>query len=401
MTARRDAGARERWLVLVLAGVQFTHIMDFMILMPLGPQLMRLWGIDTSQFGLLVSAYTLAAALTALLCALYMDRFDRKRALLLLYAGFAVSTLLCALAPGYSTLLAMRALAGAFGGVTGAAVYSIIADVVPEHRRGTAMGTLAIAFPLSSVAGVPFGLVLANWLNWRAPFFLLALISAAILVAAWRLTPSLAAHVEEARARHPLRLALAVFADANHRRALALVTLLVFGGFSVIPFIAPYMVANVGLAETDLPWLYFFGGLATVFTSRLFGRLSDRFGKREMFTVLTGISVVPLLITTNLPPVPVWAAIAASVLFMVFVSGRFIPAMAIVTAAAQPRLRGTFMSFNTALQQVALGLASVSSGLLIGSTGAGQLTRYWLAGMVAVGCTLATIGLARRVRAVA
>jgi predicted MFS family arabinose efflux permease len=168
----------------------------------------------------------------------------------------------------------------------------------------------------------------------------------------------------------------------------------------VIPFIAPYMVANVGLAETDLPWLYFFGGLATVFTSRLIGRLSDRHGKRRMFTLVASISIVPLLVTTNLPPVPVWVAIAASMLFMVFVSGRFIPAMAIVTGAAQPHLRGSFMSFNTALQQVALSLASVSSGLLIGSTASGALTRYGLVGLLSVACVLTAIWLAQRVRAV-
>ena len=400
MNPKELSPSRERWLLFLLAGVQFTHIMDFMVIMPLGPQLMRLWGISAHQFGLLVSAYTFAAAATALACAFYMDRFDRRRALLILYSGFVLSTLLCALAPTYETLLAARAVAGAFGGVAGAAVYSIIGDVIPEHRRGSAMGSLAIAFPISSVAGVPIGLMLANWFNWRAPFLLLTVLSLLVLIGAWKLVPRLAGHVDRARAQHPLRQAMAVFADANHRRALALVSILIFGGFSVIPFIAPYMVANVGLKETDLPWLYFFGGLATVFTSRLIGRFSDRYGKREMFTLLASISIVPLLITTNLPPVPVWVAISASVLFMVFVSGRFIPAMAIVTGAAQPHLRGSFMSFNTALQQVALSLASVSSGLLIGSTASGALTRYWLVGIVSVCCVLTAIALARRVRAV-
>jgi predicted MFS family arabinose efflux permease len=400
MSAVAGTASRERWLVLLLAGIQFTHILDFMVIMPLGPQLMRLWGIGTHQFGLLVSAYTFAAAATALLCAFYMDRFDRRRALLILYTGFALSTLLCALAPNYETLLAARAVAGAFGGTTGAAVYSIIGDVIPDQRRGSAMGLLAIAFPISSVAGVPIGLMLANWFDWRAPFLMLTLVSLVVLIAAWKFVPRLAGHVERARTVHPLRQAQAVFADANHRRALALVSVLIFGGFSVIPFIAPYMVANVGLAETDLPWLYFFGGLATVFTSRLIGRLSDRHGKRRMFTLVASISIVPLLVTTNLPPVPVWVAIAASMLFMVFVSGRFIPAMAIVTGAAQPHLRGSFMSFNTALQQVALSLASVSSGLLIGSTASGALTRYGLVGLLSVACVLTAIWLAQRVRAV-
>ncbi|HUF20086.1 MAG TPA: MFS transporter [Burkholderiales bacterium] len=391
---------RERWLLILLAGVQFTHILDFMVMMPLGPQFMRLWDIDAHQFALLVSVYTFTASGSALLCALYLDRFDRRRALLFIYGGFVLATLFCALSPDYRTLLLARALAGAFGGIAGATVYSIIGDTIPEARRGTAMGVLMTAFPVSAVAGVPFGLLLADWFDWRAPFVFLAAVSGLILIGAYRVVPHLHAHVEHARARHPFSQVVAVFLDANHLRALALVSILIFGGFSVIPFMAPYMVANVGLAESDLPWLYFFGGLATVFTSRLFGRLADRHGKREMFTLLAALSILPLLLITNLPPVPVWGAIATSVIFMVLVSGRFVPAMAMVTAAAQPRMRGTFMSCNSAIQHLALGLASLSSGLIIGRADDGQLTRYWATGLVAAAATLTAVWLAQRVKAV-
>ncbi len=386
-------------LLVVLAAVQFTHILDFMVLMPLGPQLMRLWGINASRFGLLVSAYTFAAAAAALLCAFYMDRFDRRRILLFLYGGFVLSALLCALAPNYSWLLAARAITGAFGGMAGAAVFSIIADTIPDSRRGAAMGVLMIAFPISAVAGVPLGLFLANEFSWRAPFMFLAVVSSLVLVAAWKFVPPLRGHVSGTRL-NPLAQVRAVFGDANHRRALALIAILLFGGFSVIPFIAPYMVANVGLKETDLPYLYLFGGLATVFTSRLIGRLADKYGKREVFTLIATISIAPLLITTNLPPVPVWVAIAASAIFMVFVSGRFVPAMALVTGAAQPQLRGSFMSFNSAIQQFSLGAASLTSGLLLGHAANGALTRYWLAGLIAVACTLICMRLAWRVKSV-
>jgi predicted MFS family arabinose efflux permease len=384
-------------LLVVLAGVQFTHILDFMVLMPLGPQLMRLWRIDAGQFGVLVSAYTFTAAITALLCAFYIDRFDRKRALLVLYAGFATATLSCAIAPSYEWLLVARAAAGAFGGVVGAAVYSIIGDTIPDSRRGGAMGVLMTAFPISAVFGVPFGLFLANLWDWRAPFYFVSGAAVLILIVAAKLIPSLRGHVAHARLQNPLGLAKAVFSDGNHRRAFVFIALLIFGGFSVIPFIAPYMVANVHLKETDLPWLYFFGGLATVFTSRLIGKLTDRRGKREMFTVIAAISIAPLLITTNLPPVPAWVAIGASVIFMVFVSGRFVPAMAMVTAAAQPNVRGGFMSFNTAIQHLALSLASLSSGYLIGHGPNDELTRYWLVGLISVACALTCIWLARRI----
>jgi predicted MFS family arabinose efflux permease len=369
--------------------------------MPLGPQFIRLWGIDARQFGVLISAYTFTAAITALLCAVYIDRFDRKRALLVLYAGFAISTLLCALAPDYEWLLVARAAAGAFAGVVGAAVYSIVGDTIPDSRRGRAMGTVMIAFPISAVFGVPFGLFLANLWDWRAPFFFVASVSALTIIAAAKIVPPVRGHVEHARSQNPIRLATAVFSDANHRRAFAFIALLIFGGFSVIPFIAPYMVANVHLAESRLPWLYFFGGLATVFTSRLIGKLTDRHGKREMFTLVAAISIAPLLVMTNLPPVPAWLAICTSATFMVFVSGRFVPAMALVTAAAQPRVRGGFMSFNTAIQHLALSLASLSSGYLIGRGSSGELTRYWLVGLISVACALTCIWLSHRVKAVA
>ena len=149
--------AQEKRLVAVLAGIQFTHIMDFMILMPLGPQLMRVMHVSPQQFGLLVSIYTLSAAIASLVTAFYTDRFDRRGTLLVLYAGFVVSTLFCGLAPGFATLVAARAVAGAFGGVAGTTVHSIIGDAIPDERRGQATGLVMTAFALSSIVGVPLG----------------------------------------------------------------------------------------------------------------------------------------------------------------------------------------------------------------------------------------------------
>ncbi|UCD69538.1 MAG: MFS transporter [Betaproteobacteria bacterium] len=395
-----DPALRERSMLLVLLGVQFTHFMDFMVLMPLGPQFIRIWQITPTEFAILVSAYTLSAAVASVLCGLYVDRFDRKRALLFLYGGFTISTLLCAAAPDYAWLLAARSISGAFGGIAGAAVYSIVGDVIPDARRGTAMGIVMTAFPISAVAGVPLGLTLANAFDWRAPFTFLAVVSTLVFFTAAWLLPRMDAHVVQARSRHPIRQAMEVLSDNNQVRALTLTAVMIFGGFSVIPFIAPYMVANVGLAETDLPWLYLFGGAATVFTSRLWGRMSDRRGKHQMFTIISGISIFPLLACTNLPPVPVWVAVLVMVTFMIFVSGRFVPAMAIVTGAAQPDLRGAFLSFNSATQQFGSSAASLASGFIIDHTASGRLTGYWISGLIAVGCTILAIRLARDVRIV-
>ena len=192
----------------------------------------------------------------------------------------------------------------------------------------------------------------------------------------------------------------AVLSTGNLLCAFLFMFVLMFAGFSVIPFISPYMVANVGLKETDLPYLYLFGGLATAFSSRYIGKLADKHGKKPVFTAIALISLIPLLITTNLPPVPVWVAICASVIFMVFVSGRFVPAMALVISSVQPRFRGGFMSINAAIQQLGLGLASLMSGFIIGHAADGTLTHYWLTGLIAVAATLVTIALAWRVKPV-
>ena len=396
-----DIPPGERSLVLVLAAIQFTHIMDFMIMMPLGPQLMRLMLISPAQFGLLVSAYTLTAAIAALAVAFYTDRFDRRQTLLFLYAGFLISTLLCGIAPGYTELLAARAVAGAFGGVAGATVHSIIGDAIPENRRGAATGMIMSAFALSSIIGVPIGLVLAAHFSWRAPFLLLVGVSVIVFILTWKILPSMRGHIVAGESQRPLHQMKAVLGTANHLRAFAFMFALMFAGFSVIPFISPYMVANVGLKETDLPYLYLFGGLATAFSSRYIGKLADRYGKQQIFTLIGLISIVPLLITTNLPPVPVWVAICASVIFMVFVSGRFVPAMALVISSVHPHLRGGFMSINSAIQQLGLGAASLLAGTIIGHGAGGTLTNYWLVGLIAVAATLLAIVLAWRVKPVA
>lgn len=389
---------RERSLLLLLAALQVTHIMDFMVMMPLGPQLMRVLHVTPHDFGLLVSAYTFGAAASGFFAAFHIDRFDRKTALLGIYAGFTVATLLCALAPGFWTLLAARVAAGVFGGILGAVVYAIVGDLVPEQRRGTAMGIISAAFSLSAIAGVPVGLFLANHFDWRAPFAFLTVTSFLLWVLCWRTLPRVNRHMEIRREVSVLEQLHAVFAQRNHLNAFALIATLMFAGFSVIPFISPYTVANVGLKETDLPYLYLAGGLATLFTSRWIGRLSDRHGKKRVFRVVAAISIVPLLITTNLPPVPVPVAIAASVVFMVFVSGRFVPVMALVTSSVTPRLRGSFLAFNSSIQQLFAGLAAYSAGLIMGRAADGRITHFWAVGLLAVTATLACIWLAGRVK---
>ena len=390
---------KKEWPILViLAGIQFTHIMDFMIMMPLGPQYLRLFAITPQEFGFLISAYTFAASAAGFIGALYIDRFNRKSALLILYACFAVATLACALAPGYGWLLAARSLAGAFGGLIGATVFAIVADFIPESRRGAATGTVMSAFSLAAIAGVPIGLFLANHFSWRAPFIFLTVLVIVFLITARRVLPDLKSHLSDAPHVSALAHVREVFSHGNHLRAFLLIAMLMFAGFSVIPYIGPYMVANVGLSETDLPYLYFSGGLMTLFTARYFGKMADRHGTRKVFILVAMVSILPILVLTNLRPTGLPMAIVIMTVFMVFVSGRFVPAMALITSSVTARLRGSFMSFNASVQQMAAGLAALTAGGIIGISPSGLLTNFWGVGLMAVFFTICCMLLVGRIK---
>ena len=385
----------ERLLLLVLAAIQFTAIVDFLIILPLGPQYMRVFHITPGQFGVIVSAYAISAGISGVATGFVLDRFDRKRALLVLYLGFCVGTLFCALAPTYPLLVAARVVAGAFGGVAGALILAIIGDVIPEERRGAAMGLVMSSFSVASICGVPIGLLLANSLNWHLPFFVLAGLSFIILVASARILPSLRGHLEHAKNQHPVARMLAVLSHADHQMAFLFMALLSFTGFIIFPNIANYMVWNVGLLEKQLPLIYLAGGVFTVFSLNWIGRWADRSGKLRVFTLMSLSATIPILILTNLPRVSLSAAIATSTLLMVCMSGRMVPAMALMTASIEPQYRGGFMSINSSVQQFACGVAAYVSGQILTQKETGELAHFPLLGVASIICALTCIYLAR------
>jgi predicted MFS family arabinose efflux permease len=391
---------RERALLYTLAAIQFTHIMDFMIMMPLGASLMRVFGISPEQFSWLVAVYGISAATTGFLGGFVLDRFDRRTALLTLYAGFGLATLSCALAPNFHFLLVSRVAAGAFGGVASSVVTAMVGDAIPPERRGRAMGIVMSAFPMASVFGVPLGLVLASWLQWHAPFFLLGAMSLGILAFARRTLP----HVHSHRAdTHPVRQMWDIVTHRVHVRGFLLTAVLVFGGGCVIPFMAPTMVENVGLNERwQLPLVYLCGGLCAFFTVPWFGRLSDRHDKINVLAAVSAFATVPaVLIVTRLGPGPLYLTLAATTLFFVGMSGRFTPAMALITNAVEARYRGGFMSVNSAVQQASGGLANVVAGLLVTAGPDGRLLGYPRTGWIAVGAVAVALALAAWLRAAA
>ncbi|HEY0945884.1 MAG TPA: MFS transporter [Opitutaceae bacterium] len=387
----------ERWALWTLAAVQFTHIMDFMIMMPLGSHLMRVFAIGPAQFSWLVSAYGWSAGFMGFLGGFVLDRFDRKRALLALYTGFGIATLACALAPTFHLLVLARIAAGAFGGVAGSVVTAMVGDLIPPERRGRAMATVMSAFPLASILGVPVGLMLAGWWEWHAPFFLLAGLSVVIFAVAWRVLPHVTVHRTD---QHPVRQMFAIVTHPVHVRGFLLSTALVFAGGSVIPFMAPSMVANVGVPEERLWLIYLAGGGCTFFSMPWFGRLSDRHDKLRVLAWATLAAAITVLILTNLPASPLPVALVVAGLFFVSMSGRFTPAMALITNAVEARYRGGFMSVNAAVQQAASGLATIISGLLVTrDLATGRLLGYPRVGLVAAACFGLTVVLAAWLRA--
>jgi predicted MFS family arabinose efflux permease len=394
---------RERYLLLTLSGMQFSHILDFMIMMPLGPILMHEFGIGTHQFGFLVASYSFSAALAGVLAATFVDKFERKRLLLTVFALFGLATLACGLSPSYATLLIARGLAGAFGGIIGAMVQTLVGDLIPFERRATASGVISASFSLSTVAGVPLSLWLANHFQWRAPFILIACSTVLFLIVALRHLPDVRHHLSpstgsgQAKRAHPFSAMFEVLNDANHLRALIFTMLILFSGFTVIPYITVYAVSNVGISLHDIPYVYLAGGAATLISSRLIGRWADAAGKVKIYRIMAIFATLPLFAVTQIGAAPLWVWLICTTLFFVLISGRMIPAMAIITSAAQPKLRGTFMSLNSATQQLASGLAATLAGFITTQNAAGQIIGYDRVGYVAIAANLLAIAFVTRI----
>lgn len=392
---------QERNLLALLATVQFTLVLDFVIMMPLGPQLMRAMHVTPQQFGLVVSAYTFSAALCGVLGALFIDRYDRRQALRWLYLGFALGTISCGLAPSYALLAAARAFTGCFGGILSTLVLSTVGDAVAEQRRGRALGVVMGAFSVASVAGVPLGLFLAARFSWHTPFLALGGFGVLLSLLIGRLMPSMRAHLaaEPVALRARLRQVAQFFAVPRQRHALLLSVILLAGHFSVLAFLSTYLTANAGFSATELGYVYLLGGGATVFSSPLIGRLADRLGKRRVFTVMALLVIGPIWSVTHLQHPALPLALLVTTLLFVVVTGRMIPAMALITSVVDARQRGSFLSINTALQHLSASLASYAAGLIITKAPDGTLLHYELVGYAAIGTTLLAIAVARLIPA--
>ncbi|HET7085228.1 MAG TPA: MFS transporter [Rhizomicrobium sp.] len=383
----------QKFVIAVLAFLQFTIILDFMIISPLGAMMMPTLHISPQQFGLAVSSYAFSAGASGLLAAGFADRFDRKRLLLFFYAGFMLGTLFCALAGSYPMLLMARIVTGLFGGVIGSVVLAIATDLFPLEMRGRVMGFIQTAFAASQVLGLPAGLYFANHWDWHAPFFaIIAVAAPAGLVIAFWMKP-VAAHLTLRQEKSPFLHLVHTLAEPRYRLAFILTMLLPTGGYMLMPFGTAFIVANVGLALSTLPTIYLVTGLCTVFVGPLVGKASDSFGKFNTFCFGTLMTLVMVVVWTNLGHEPLAAVIAINVLLFIGIFSRMIPSQALLSAIPDVTKRGAFNAVSASLQQVAGGVSAAVAGAVIVQTAGGPLQHFNWLGYIVMAVSLVSLTL--------
>lgn len=366
--------------------------MDFMIIMPLGDEFMRLFNISTGEFSVLVSSYTFTAGTASFTSAFFIDRFDRKKALVFVNTGFVLGTALCGLADTFPLLLGARIVTGMFGGLINSLLFTIVGDAFPIEKRSSAMGVITASFSMAAVFGVPSGLYLANLYGWQFPFYIMALLGAIVLLFVVKYIPNMTKHLEgQIKKRSPFELLKILLAKRNQQLALIFMLLLVLGQFMIIPFIAPFMIRNVGFTAEQIPLIYLVGGGLTFFSSPIIGKLADKYGRKKMFLVMAIISLVPFFILTNLTPVPLYYALAINGLLYISISGRMIPSNALMTSVVLPENRGGFMSLSSSFQQIGAGIASLVAGVVVFISADGTLHNYSIVGYLAILTTLIAI----------
>ena len=384
-------------LVALLALLNFTHILDFMIMMPLGNILMPKWDLTTSQFAVIVSSYSLAAFVSSFGAIFFADKFDRKKLLLYAYCGFLLGTFGCVFASGHFTIVVARIITGIFGGLIGAQVLSIIGDVIPYERRGQAMGLLMGGFALASVIGVPFGLFLANKFDWYFPFIVVAVVGSTLFPFLIRYIPNVNEHLA-----NPIKLKqrianfFLIFQNETQLTALAFSILMIMGHFIIIPLINPYMVYNVGVPQEYTPLIYLCGGLSALVSAQIAGKVADRFGKRQVFVVSAMVSIIFIFFITNMPAMPLYVVLITFALWFSTATGRTVPGQAMTTQAVTTQSRGSFMSLNSCVQSLGSGMATLTSGWITYSDATYAIHNYHIIGYVSIILVLMCVGMAYR-----
>lgn len=387
---------KERIILFLLASLNFTHILDFMIMMPLGNYLMPFFNISAKEFSYLVGAYPLTAFGSSFIAAFFADRFDRKKILLFAYIPFLAGTLACGLAPSYETLLIARIGTGLFGGLIGAQVMSIVADLFDYEKRGAATGAVMSSFAIASTIGVPFALYLSNIFTWHAPFLLIGSLGVALVPFLIKFIPPVAGHLPESREHKRWMKALFDVLDSRGQMLGLLFSLLVMmGHFLIIPFVNPYLEFNKGFSKVQTPMIYLVGGIAAFASAIVLGRMADRVGKLNVFSITIFLSFFAVAIITNLPSLHFGAVLGLFAVWFILGTGRAVTGQAMISNIVKPETRGSFMSFNSSMQQLGSGIASLASGYIVIKDPSGKLLHYDWVGYLSIFILMLALVLAR------
>lgn len=382
---------KEKTIVILLASLNFTHILDFMIMMPLGNYLI----LKPFQFSLLVASYSVSAFVSGLVIAMFIDRFDRKRSLLLAYAGFVAGTIACGFAGSYGLLLTARIVAGLFGGIIGAQVLAIVADMFAYERRGQAMGAVMGGFAAASILGVPLSLYLTNLFkkDWHVPFLLIGSLGVVLIPLIIRIIPSMTAHIKpHLRKPAPYKALEIVVKEPSQRTALIFSCLLMMGHFLIIPFINPYLEFNKGFSKDQTPMIYLVGGMASLLAAVYLGKAADKRGKLAVFSLSVFLSLFMVLIITRMPNVAFAVVLGFFALWFMMATGRIVTAQAMISEVVKPEQRGSFMSINGSVQQLGSGLAALVAGIIVHTEKkSGRIVNYEWVGYLSILVLLASL----------
>lgn len=355
----------QKFIIVLLALLQFTVVLDFMILSPLGDIVMKDLLITPAQFGIVVSAYAFSAGASGILAAGFADKYDRKKLLLFFYGGFVLGTLLCGLSNSYWTLLIARIVTGIFGGVISSVAMAIISDLFSIQQRGRVMGSVQMAFAGSQVLGIPIGLFIATSYDWHATFMMivgLAIIMGIIIIIKMKPVND---HLQLQTSNNAFLHLWSTVKNRSYRIGFTATAFLSIGGFMLMPFGSAFMVNNIHIEQEQIPLIFMFTGIASILIMPIIGKLSDTVDKFKLFAFSSIWSIIMVLVYTNLVPVPLWIVIIVNMLLFMGIMGRMVPSTALSTAVPDMKDRGAFMSINNSMQQVAGGIAAVIAGLII------------------------------------
>lgn len=397
-TNKSPFSSYEILVIAILAITQFTVILDFMVMSPMGDLMIKSMDMDAKAFGIAVSAYAFSAGASGLLTAGFADKFDRKKLLLFFYVGFIIGTFLCGLANSLVTLIAARIITGLFGGVIGSISMAIITDLFSLEQRGRVMGFVQMGFGASQVLGIPIGLYIANKWGWEAPFLMIATTSIFIaLLIALRLKP-IKQHLGIQQQKKAMQHLLHTLINHNYRIGFAATAFLSIGGFMMMPYSTVFAVNNLGVHHDQLPLLFMVSGLCALIVMPIIGQLSDRISKFKLFAIASIWLMIVCVVYTNLSITPFWIIIALNILMMISIMGRMVPSSALTSAVPQRQDRGAFMSINASLQQIAGGIGAAMSGLIVYQQDKmSSLMHYNYVGYTVVAITIISILMVKRV----